>query len=116
MRDAYGSILAECGEGAWHLTDQPERSVVMTESYSYSNSGRALDRFRKDHFSFIADEERFVYGDGGWHTAPVARDSREPELTLLNGIDPIRDGSLEPEQRELISRAHRGFLRFRAQP
>jgi hypothetical protein len=112
MRDIGRSILAECGDPEWHLAEDPSRSQVFTESYWYSNHGKTLPQYKKNQFSFIAGERRFVHRDDAWHVAPVARDNFEPTLTLLKGGDPIEDSRLDAEKKSAAREAFRGFQKY----
>jgi hypothetical protein len=109
-RDLFGSVLAECGAPGFHLADEPERSVVTTESYWYSNHGKTLDRFKQDQFSFVAGGRRFVHRGGAWYVAPLAgEEGGEPALAPLGGADPIEDACPDAERRAAVREAFRGF-------
>ena len=81
-RDVFGALLHAVGErqpSRFSLTETPERSVPIMQSYWYNNRGRTRACFRYNQFAFVAEHQRFVHRQNQWHTAPITQGD-EPEL------------------------------------
>ncbi|MFB6264998.1 MAG: sulfatase-like hydrolase/transferase, partial [Bradymonadaceae bacterium] len=58
LRDLYGTVLQKSGarktEGLVDLTEEPERSESVLESYWYDCDGETMDQYRFNQFAFLA--------------------------------------------------------------
>jgi arylsulfatase A-like enzyme len=95
-RDVFAALLHAVGDrhpDRFSLTDAPERSVPIMQSYWYNNRGRTRACFRYNQFAFVAGTQRFVHRQNQWHTAPVTQgDEPEPPFEAMgSGVCPFAE-------------------------
>ncbi len=116
-RDVFHGVLREVGHahGQHHIVDEPERSLPVMQSCWYNNQGKTLQRYRYDQMAFVERDQRFLYRQGEWWTAPVTTVGPEAQFARMPGkSDPIED-VVVPERRAVFRQTLAGFKAFAAE-
>jgi arylsulfatase A-like enzyme len=115
-RDVFAALLHAVGDrqpSRFSLTDAPERSVPIMQSYWYNNRGRTRECFRYNQFAFVAGTQRFVHRRNQWHTAPVTQgDEREQPFEPVGlAVCPFEENIDTPARRTYVRQA---FVQYEA--
>jgi arylsulfatase A-like enzyme len=93
-RHLYHDLLRAAGsrvEGA-SLLNHPETSNVVLQSCWYNNHGKTLDQFKYNQICFLKDEQRFLWRNNAWYSAPMMTGYDEPAFAPLpKDADPLYD-------------------------
>ena len=116
-RDLYGALLRAAGDpdaSLFSITDAPERSTTIMQSYWYNNRGRTRPCFRYNQFAFVAGSKRYLHRLDQWFTAPITRgDAPEATFEALDaGVNPLREAIASPERLTYIRRAFDAYQAF----
>ncbi|ETW94522.1 MAG: hypothetical protein ETSY2_49670 [Candidatus Entotheonella gemina] len=118
-RDLYSSLLQAAGDSdasLFSVTDTPERSMTIMQSYWYNNRGRTQPRFQYNQFAFVAGSQRYLHRRDRWYSAPITRRD-EPEMTfeaLDADVNPLQEHLDAPERLSYIRRAFDAYHAFSA--
>jgi arylsulfatase A-like enzyme len=118
-RDLYGALLKAAGDtdpSFFSMTDTPDRSITVMQSYWYNNRGRTRPCFQYNQFAFVAGSQRYLHRRDRWYSAPITRRD-EPEVTfeLLDAsVNPLQERIDVPERLSYISRAFDAYRTFAA--
>jgi hypothetical protein len=118
-RDLYGTLLRAAGDpdtSLFSITDTPDRSITMMQSYWYNNRGRTRPCFQYNQFAFVAGAQRYLHRRDQWFAAPITRWD-EPEATfeaLDAEVNPLRERLDTPERLDYIRRAFDAYHAFAA--
>lgn len=118
-RDLYGSLLRAAGDldpALFSITDTPDRSTTVMQSYWYNNRGRTRPCFRYNQFAFIAGSQRYLHRHDRWFSAPITC-RHDPEVTfepLDRGVNPLRESLDMPERLAYIHQAFDAYCAFAA--
>lgn len=109
------SILEAAGLGPQqaNLFQEGPTTLPLLQSYWYNNDGSTMPQYKYNQICFIKDEGRYVLRGGKWLSAPVANGRPEPLFEPMGeGLNPVEDLSLDPEQRNYLRNAISSFSRF----
>ncbi len=117
--DLYGSLLRAAGDpdpSLFSITDAPERSTTVMQSYWYNNRGRTRPCFQYNQFAFIAGSQRYLYRRDQWFSAPITcGEASEATFEPLDrGVNPLRERLDTPERLAYIRRAFEAYRMFAA--
>lgn len=118
-RDLYGTLLRAAGDpdpSLLSLTETPELSLSILESYWYNNNGKTLPQYRYNQFAFVAGDTRYANRQDEWFRAPITRaDEAEPKFEPLDpGINPLHELVDEPERLAALRGQFANFTEFSA--
>lgn len=114
MRHMHDTVLKKSGVDDGDLvdmTDLPERSSTILESYWYNRDGKTLDQYRFNQFAFTHDNDKYIKKNDEWMFGRVANGIPESEYEGLGvGVDPIEELDFDDqEEQEFLREQHRGF-------
>ncbi len=118
-RDLYGALLQAAGDSdasLFSITDTPERSLTMMQSYWYNNRGRTRPCFQYNQFAFVAGSQRYLHRRDQWFSAPITH-RNDPEATfeaLDAGVNPLQERLETPERLAYIRQAFDAYHAFSA--
>ncbi len=116
-RDLYGALLRAAGDpdtSLFSITDRPDRSITMMQSYWYNNRGRTRPCFQYNQFAFVAGSQRYLHRQDQWFSAPITRGD-DPEVTfeaLDADVDPLQERLDAPERLASVCRAFDAYHAF----
>lgn len=107
LRDVYGTLLAKTGLGepgeSVDLTEHPERSESMLESYWYNRDGKTLEKYRFNQFAFLDGTDKYIRRNDEWLTSEIANGAPESDYRPLPPrVDPIEEVEMAEERRSYI--------------
>jgi len=116
-RDLYGALLRSAGDpdpALFSITETPERSLTIMQSYWYNNRGRTRPCFQYNQFAFVAGAQRYLHRRGQWFTAPITRrDGPEAIFEALDAdVNPLRERLDATERMDDIRRAFEAYRAF----
>jgi arylsulfatase A-like enzyme len=114
MRHMHDTVLKKSGVDDGDLvdmTDLPERSSTILESYWYNRDGKTLDQYRFNQFAFTHDNNKYIKKNDEWMFGRVANGIPESEYEGLGvGVDPIEELDFDDqEEQKFLREQHRGF-------
>ncbi len=118
-RDLYGALLRAAGDpdpSLFSITDTPDRSMTIMQSYWYNNRGRTRPCFQYNQFAFVAGSQRYLHRQDQWLSAPITYWD-EPEATfeaLDADVDPLQERLDAPERLAYVRRAFDAYHEFAA--
>ena len=118
-RDLYGALLRAAGDpdtSLFSITESPDRSITMMQSYWYNHRGRTRPCFQYNQFAFVAGSQRYLHRRDQWFSAPITRWD-EPEATfaaLDADVNPLQEPLDAPERLAYIRRAFDAYHVFAA--
>lgn len=115
-KDLYHSIVKACGGNntSASVLDEPEESKSVLQSYWYNNHNKTLDKFKYNQICFIEDNNRYLYREGNWFTAPVTKnDEQEQTFTPIPGnVNPIEEKIDNATRRKELMAIFNDFTAF----
>ena len=114
-RDVSGAILTAAGSPAGNpiLLEEPESSLPVMQSYWYNNQGKTLNQFKFNQIAFLAEDNRYLYRQGQWFTAPPQTDGREPVFALVpEGLNPVEEAVRDATRKAAIRQVMRDWTEF----
>jgi arylsulfatase A-like enzyme len=118
-RDLYGALLRAAGDpdaSLFSITDRPDRSMTIMQSYWYNNRGRTRPCFQYNQFAFVAGSQRYLHRRDQWFAAPITRwDESEATFEALDAdVNPLQERLDAPERLAYICRAFEAYHAFTA--
>jgi len=118
-RDLYGALLQAAGDSdasLFSITNRPDRSITMMQSYWYNNRGRTRPCFQYNQFAFVAGSQRYLHRRDQWLAAPITRwDESEATFEALDvDVNPLQERLDAPERLACIRQAFEAYRTFTA--
>jgi hypothetical protein len=105
-KDLYHAILQAChlpaeGDGI-SITDAPEASCSVMQSFWYNNHGKTLPQFKYNQICFVEGNQRYLHRHGQWFTAPITELGQAEPLfiPIPRNIHPVYEHVEDPRRRQ----------------
>lgn len=115
LRDVFPSLMKEAGYNGnyWHVTEAPENSLSIIESYWYDAHGKTKPKHKHNQFAFVDTRRKYIYRNDSWYSGELDADDTLTKLIPSLHGDPIEECTLERKKKEQLRLEFNRYLEFK---